>query len=126
MGLLQRIANQYAVLISLENGLALQDYATYTIYGGGDEAGVELADVLVSFRTEIVALILVETQVEFGSVLHHCTIKRRQEHMVLVVNLWYRHYQKTMVLTRVTVYKCRRAIGTTSVGTEQFTTKALL
>ena len=59
----------------------------------------------MAIRTEMVALILVESQIELGTMLHHRTIERRQEHMVLVVNLRYRHYQQTVVLARIAVNK---------------------
>jgi hypothetical protein len=72
----------------------------------------------VSVRTEIVALILVESQVEFRSVLDDRTVERRQEHMVLIVELWYRNNQQTVILARVAVHKRRTAISARSVGPE--------
>jgi hypothetical protein len=80
----------------------------------------------VSVRTEIVALILVESQVKFRSVLDDRTVERRQEHMVLIVKLGYRNNQQTMVLTGIAVYEGRTAISTRSIGPEEFTTETLL
>jgi hypothetical protein len=121
MGLLQRVADKDAILIGLEDGLTLQHYTAYTVDGGRHQTGIKLTDVLVSLRTEVVALILVEAQVELCSVLDDRTVERRQEHMVLVVNLRYGYNQQTMVLARITVYKGRAAIGARPVGSEQFT-----
>jgi hypothetical protein len=72
----------------------------------------------VSIRTEIVALILVEAEVEFSTVLDDRTVERRQQNMVLIVELRNGNNQQTVVLTRVTIYKRRTAISTRTVGTE--------
>ena len=88
--------------------------------------GVKFTDVLVSIRTEGVALILVEAQVEFRSMLDYRTVERREQHMVLVVKLRYGNNQQTVVLARIAVYECRRAVGARPVCTEQFTTQTLL
>jgi hypothetical protein len=68
----------------------------------------------------------VEAQVEFRTMLDDRTVERRQEHMVLIVNLRHGYDQQSVVLTRITVDKRRRAVGTTSVCAEQFAAKALL
>lgn len=39
----------------------------------------------MTFRTVIIALILVQTKVELGAVLNNGGVERREEHMVLVV-----------------------------------------
>ena len=126
MSIFQRIADQYTVLVCLENRLTLQYHATHTIDCGRNETGIKLTNVLVSLRTEVVALILVETQVEFRPVLDDRTVQRRQEHMVLIVNLRHRDHQQSALLSRIAVYKGRGAIRTTSVGAEQFTAQTLL
>ena len=59
----------------LEDYLLLQNHTTHTIGRCRYETGVKLTDVLVSVRTEIVALILVESQVEFRSVLDDCAVE---------------------------------------------------
>ena len=64
MGILQGIAYEDAVLIMLEDDLFLQDDSSHAIGGGRHLAGIKLTNVLVSLRTEIVALILVESEVE--------------------------------------------------------------
>jgi hypothetical protein len=80
----------------------------------------------VSVRTEIVALILVESQVEFRSVLDDRTVERRQEHMVLIVEFRHRNNQQTMVLAGIAVYEGRTAISARPVSPEEFTTETFL
>ena len=126
MGILQCVADEDAVLIRLEDGLALQDDTAYTVGRRRHQAGVELTDVLMPLRAEVVALILVEAQVELSSVLYHRAVERRQQDMVLVVKLGDRYNQQTVVLTRVTVDKRRRTVGTTAVRAEQLAAKAFL
>ena len=75
MSLFQGVANQDAILVGLKDSLALQNNASHTIDGSRNKAGIEFADVLMSFRTKVVALIFVEAQVEFCSVLHHRTVE---------------------------------------------------
>ena len=126
MGILQSIADQDAVLIVLEDDLLLQDDTSYTISGGRHLSGIKLTDVLVSVRTEIVALILVKPEVELSTVLDDRTVERGEEHMVLVIQLGYRNNQQTMVLARIAVYECRRAISARAIGPEEFTSETLL
>ena len=118
MGVDQRIADEDAVLIVLEDHFLLQDDATHTIRRRRYLAGIKLTDVLVSIRTERVALILVQAEVELCSVLDDRTVERRQQHMVIVVELRYRNDQQTVVLTRIAVHEGRRAIGARTVGAE--------
>ena len=75
MGILQSITDQDAVLIMLEDDLLLQDDTSYTISGGRHLGGIKLTDVLVSVRTEIVALILVESEVELSTMLDDRTVE---------------------------------------------------
>jgi hypothetical protein len=72
----------------------------------------------VSVRTERVALILVESQIELCAMLDYRTIERRQEHMVLVIEFRYRYNQQTMVLARIAVYESRAAISARTIGAE--------
>jgi hypothetical protein len=60
----------------LEDNLLLQDDTSHTVSGCRYLGGIELTDVLVSVRTECVALILVEAQIEFCPVLDDRTVER--------------------------------------------------
>ena len=60
VGIHQRVADEDAVLIRLEDSFLFQDNAANTICCRRYDTGIELTNVLVSVRTECVALILVE------------------------------------------------------------------
>ena len=122
----QSITNQDAIFIVLEHYLFLQNHTTDTISSSRHLGSIELSDVLVSVWTEIIALILVQTEVELGAMLDNRTVERRQQHMVLVIELGYGNYQQSVVLARITVYQCRAAVGARTVGSEELTDKTLL
>ena len=75
MGILQRIADEDAVLIVLEHHFLLQYYATHAINRGRHYVTAKLADVLMTLRAEVVALILVESEIELSTVLNHRTVE---------------------------------------------------
>ena len=106
----QGIADEDTILVGLEDYFLLQYNTTNPVCRSRHEAGIKLTNVLVSVRTVVVALILVEPQVELSAMLYHRTVERRQEHMVLIVELGYRNNQQTVVFARITVYECRRAV----------------
>ena len=125
VGILQRVADEDAVLVGLENRLALQNHTTHAVRRRRNKARVELTDVLVSFRTEVVALILVEAKVELRTMLDDRAVERRQQHVVLVVKLGHGHYKQTVVLARVAVNQRRCTVRTTTVRAKQLAAKAL-
>ena len=75
MGIFQCIADEDTVLIMLEDYLLLQNHTTHTIGRCRYLGGIKFTDVLVSVRTEIVALILVESEVELSTMLDDRTIE---------------------------------------------------
>ena len=89
----QGVADNESVLKMLEHDLTLQKDAAHAIDGGGHLLAVELADVLVATGGEVTALVLVKAQIELCSVLNHGSVKRRQQHVVLVVQFRNGHYQ---------------------------------
>ena len=64
---------------------------------------VKLANVLVTFRTVVVALILVQAKIEFCPMLNDCTVERGKQHVVLVVEFGNGYDKQTMVLADVAV-----------------------
>ena len=76
MGINKRVTYEDTVLIMLEHDFFFKHHATYTINGCGHLVTVELTDILVTFWTKIVALIFMQTKVEFGTMLHHCHVER--------------------------------------------------
>ena len=103
MGIFQCIADEDTVLIMLEHHFFFEDYTTHTIEGGWNFVTVKLSDVLVTFRAEIVALILVEAKIELCSVLDDRHIKRRKQHVILVIQFRNGYDKQSMILARVTV-----------------------
>ena len=75
MCILQRITDQDPVLIMLEHHFLFQDYTTNTINGGRYFVTIKFPDVLMSFRTVVVALILMESQIEFSTMLNNGNIE---------------------------------------------------
>ncbi len=71
MGIHQRVAQQHTVLLMLEYYLLTQYHTSHTIGGGRYLLTVELADILMPVRTEVVALILMQPEVELCAVLNH-------------------------------------------------------
>ena len=75
VGILQRIAYEDTVLIVLEHHFLLQYYATHAINRGRHYVTAKLADVLMTLRAIIIALILVESEVELCTVLNDRTVE---------------------------------------------------
>jgi hypothetical protein len=126
VGILQRVADEDTVLIVVEHHLLFQQDAADAIERGGNNITVKLADVLVTLRAVVVALILVESKIELCTVLNYRTVKRREQYMILVIQLRYGNHEQTVVLTGVAIYKGRRTVGTGTVCPKQFTTQRLL
>ena len=120
VGVYQCIAYQDAVFVMLKDHFALQDDAAHPIEGSRHLFAVELADILMTLRTKIIALVLVQTQVKLRAVLYNRHIERGEEYVVLIVQLWNGDDQKAMVLTGVALYNSRAGICPRTVSTEQF------
>ena len=104
VGVDEGVAQQDSVFIVLEHHFFPQQHASHPIQGCGHLVAVKLPDVLVSFGAEVVALVLVQSEVELRSMLNHGDIERREQHMVLVVQFGYWHDQQAMILASVAVY----------------------
>ena len=116
VGIYQRVADKDAVLIMLEHHFALKDYATDAIQRGGYFVTIKLTNILMTLGTEVVALILMEAQVELGSMLYHCHVERRKQYMVLVIELGNGHDKQSMILASVTLYHGGTRVGSRAVG----------
>ena len=75
MGFYQCVTYNDTVLKMLEHHLAFQDDTTHTICCGGHLQRIKLSDILVSTRAEIVALVLVKSQIEFCAMLYHSGVQ---------------------------------------------------
>ena len=116
VGVDERIANEDAVFVVLEDDFFPKQHAAHAVEGGGNLVTVELLDVLVPLRTEVVALILVQAEVEFGAMLNHRAVERGEQHVVLVVQPGHGHHEQTVVLARVAVHDGRTGVCSRAVG----------
>jgi CRP-like cAMP-binding protein len=80
----------------------------------------------VTLGAEVVALILVESKIELGTVLNYRTVERRQQNVVLIIKLRYGNNEQTVIFARIAVYKSRCTIGARTVCSQQFTMERLL
>ena len=76
MGINEGVANKNTIFVMLEDHLFLKQHTTDTIDGCRDFVAIELANVLMSHRTKVVALILMQAKIKFCSMLYDCNIKR--------------------------------------------------
>ena len=100
----QRIADEQPVFISLEDKFLFQHYPTHSVERGRHFVAIKLANVFMPLRAVVVALILVQSKVKLGTVLNDGDVERREQDMVLVVELGNRHDQQTMIFSRVTLH----------------------
>ena len=126
VGINQSITNEQAVFIMLEHHLFLQDDSTHTVESCWNFVTVELTNVLVTFRAEIIALILVQAQIKLGTMLNNCHIETREQHMILIVQFGNRYNEQSMILSSVTVNNGAARIGTRAVGTKQLARQRIL
>jgi ribosomal protein L35AE/L33A len=75
----------------------------------------------VTLGAEVVALILVESKIELGTVLNYRTVERRQQNVVLIIKLRYGNNEQTVIFARIAVYQRRRTIGARTVCPKKFT-----
>ena len=126
VGILERVANQNAVLVVLEQKFLLQNDASHAIDGGGNLVAVKLADVFMPLRAVVVALILVQAEVELCAVLHHRAVERGEQHVVLVVELRHGHHEQSVILADVAIDDGGARVGSRAVRAQQFLGQRIL
>ena len=65
----------------------------------------------MSAGTVVVALIFVEPKVEFSAVLDDRAVERREQYVVLIVELWHGYDEQSVVLTGVAIQDCRTRVS---------------
>ena len=73
----------------------------------------------MTFRAVIIALILVQAEVELSTMLNHCNVERREQNVVFVIELRHGHNEQTMILARITIYNRRAGICSRTISTQQ-------
>ena len=116
----KRVANQNAVFVVLEEKFLLQNHAADTVNRRRNLVAVEFANVFVPFRAVVVALILVQAQIEFCPVLHHRAVQRREQNVVFVVDFGHGNHQQTVVFSDVAIDNRRTRIRARAIGSQQF------
>ena len=111
MGIDQGVTNQYPVLMMYKNFLFAENNASHTVSSCRDMLAIKLTDILMSVRTKIISLILVQSQVKLCTVLNHCFIQRRQQHMVFIIQVGNGNYQQAVIFACVTIYNRCTMIG---------------
>ena len=76
MSVNQCVTNQNTILIMLENDLFFEDNTTYALKCSRHLITIKLTNVLMAERTKIIALVLVQTEIEFSAMLNHRNIER--------------------------------------------------
>jgi len=74
----------------------------------------------VTARTEMSTGILVQAQIELSTMLDDRGIERREQHVVLVVQLGHGHHQQAMILAGVAIHEGRARVGSRTVRAEHF------
>ena len=116
----QRVLDHDLIVRAGEDHLLRQDHSADAIDGPWDGVHRVFADVLVTVGAETSAFILVKAKVEFGAVLDHGLIERREDHVVVIVQIWLRHDQQTVVFPRVAIHDGGAVIGALTVCAEHF------
>ena len=98
------VAYKYPVLIVLEHHLFLQQHAADAVYGSGHFIAVELTYVFMSLWTVVIALVLMESEVELSAMLYDRHVKRGKEHMIVIVELRHWNDEQAMILASVAVH----------------------
>ena len=88
----QGVTDDDAVLEMLKHLLSLEDHAAYSVECGGHLERIEFPDVLVTTGSEVVTAVFMQSQVEFCTMLYNRGVQRREQHVILIVQLRHRHH----------------------------------
>ena len=122
----QRVTYQDAVFVGDEDLLSFQYHTAHAEGVGGHTLTIILTYILVSIRAEHITIVLVDAQVEGGTVLYHSLVERRQQHMVVVVELGHWDDQQPVLLARVAAHNSRTMISTRLISAQYLLVKRLL
>ena len=126
VGLLERVFDEYAVLVRDEHLLLGQYDAAHAVRQLRDALAVKLAYVFVPVGAERLRPVLVYAQVERRVMLYHRLVERREQHMGLVVHFRYRDYEQPVLLARVAPHDRGAVVSPGFVGAQHLLGEALL
>ncbi len=101
---IEGVSDEESVFIMLKDNFFSEYHTTNAVGGGGHLVAIKRLDILVAHGAVVVALILVQTEVESCSMLDDTTVERREQHMVFVVEFRHGNDKQTVVLACVAVY----------------------
>ena len=122
----QGVADKDTILVGDKDFLTLQNHATYTKRVSRHTFAIVLSDVLVTIRTVHATGIPVQAKVERRTVLNHRFIKRRQEHMAIVVNFRNRNHKKSMLLSCIGSHNGSAVVCTRLIRAQHLQAERLL
>ena len=111
MGIDQGVTNQNPVLVMYKNILFTEDNTSHTVGSRRDMLAIKFTDILMSIRTKVISLILMQPQVKLRTVLNYRFIQRRQQHMVFIIQVGDRNHQQAVIFACVTIYNRCTMIG---------------
>ena len=114
----QCVSYEYAVFVVLEKCLFLQNNASHPVPCGGHFVALVFSNVLVTSGGEVVSLIFVKPQVELCTMLYYCCIERREQYVILVVNLRNGDNKQSVILSCITVYNGCTMVSSRPVGSQ--------
>ena len=116
--ILEGVADEDSCLFLLEDIFFCQDGAADTVFQLRYRFCRELAQILVSARRHSAVLVFMHSEVEFLLVCDDRLVQRRQQHVVVVVELRLWQHQQAMVFPCVTADYGRVEEGSRTVGAQ--------
>jgi len=101
---IESVADEQSVFIMLKDNFFSEYHTTNAIGGGRHLVAIKRLDILVAHGAVVVALILVQTEVESRSMLDDTAIERREQHMVFVIEFRHGDNEQSVVFACIAVY----------------------
>lgn len=98
MGLEQRIADVEAIIIRAESNLLLQKDAPDSIDPRRHLVPLERKNVLMTLRAVVLALVFVQAEVKLGAMLNNGLVKRREQHVVFIIERRHGNNHQAVIL----------------------------
>ena len=87
-----------------------------SIDGARNYFTIELTDVFVTIRTEIIPFVLLNSKIELCSVLIHRFVQRGEQYMIRIIDFGQRNYQLSMIFAGVAINQRCAVVGACAVG----------
>ena len=94
MRLYQGISDHDPVVLPRENDFFRKYHTSHPVNRARHRFHRIFTNVFVTVRAETPALVLVQSQIEFGTVLNHRLVERREQDMIIVIQLRHGHNEQ--------------------------------